>query len=173
MSNCRFPDSFTVASECMKALRDNNNEAPDFNAAWYDAQRLLAEMYPAEPELKPQTTVSRAPEYQTKPRTICLDHREKSFTFSDGSVWRCCTHDECEWGKSRKTHSDGSKFAPEYSAFDIPRVEITDDGECVVEVAELTLSSVKQVPIAGEDEPESITEDEITPEEEDLYEGRD
>jgi hypothetical protein len=31
-------------------------------------------------------------------------HKEKTFTFNDGTVWRACSNDGCMWGKGSKTH---------------------------------------------------------------------
>src|SRR5258708_21201259 len=39
------------------------------------------------------------PEIEVTPRKPCLVHKEKTFTFSDGTVWRACSHDLCGWGK--------------------------------------------------------------------------
>jgi|SRR5579862_1268164 len=85
--------------------------------------------------LVPPSLVRAAKEVRVTSRKPCTVHREKSFTFSDGTVWKCCTHDECGWGKPHpstgnevKKHSDGLPVA-------IPEVELTDDGEGVVEVS--------------------------------------
>jgi hypothetical protein len=68
------------------------------------------------------------PEPEVTPRKPCTVHREKLFTFKDGTTWRACTHDGCGWGKTTKKHSDGLLVA-------IPDVEATEDGEGVVEIS--------------------------------------
>ena len=39
----------------------------------------------------------------------CTTHSEKTFTFADGTVMKSCTHDECGWGKTRKTHTESTE----------------------------------------------------------------
>lgn len=51
---------------------------------------------------------------------ICTTHREKQFTFSDGTVWKCCTADGCTWGQPignrfRVKHSDGVRGGTIYT----------------------------------------------------------
>jgi hypothetical protein len=78
-----------------------------------------------------QPVIHPKPESTVAPRVPCMTHREKVFTFSDGTTWKACTHDECGWGQRtgksyRKKHSDGLLVViPEVE------VEITDDGEGV------------------------------------------
>lgn len=61
----------------------------------------------------------------------CTTHKEKSFTFSDGSVMEACTHHECGWGRTRKTHSDGVLGQTLYS-IEIPDA-VVEDAEDAVE----------------------------------------
>lgn len=182
MSNCRFPDSFTVAAQCMRVLRNKSKqEQPDLSAAWYEAQRELDEMYPPpESEVVVQQAMvqtARLPEHVPPPRKPhSFEHIEKRFTLASGKVLSCCTHPDCNWTEDasahdsqsridwRKTHSDGCPRGA-YPDFDLPTVEASEDGEGV-EVAELTLTPHRQARVAGEDEPDKpeVSEGEIAEE---------
>ena len=172
MGNCRF--SLGDAARVMGHVRRKVNEdSVDLSAAWQEAEQAFSKMFgitgddrevcPAGHYLDDRGTLCRitAPKPRVKeldlpPHFPCHVHREKSFTFSDGTTWVCCTHDDCEFGKRTKRHSDGSPGGvyPNLASFpdEIPAVESEDEGVEGVEVAEITVTPARQAPIAGEDE---------------------
>lgn len=74
------------------------------------------------------------------------EHREKRFTFADGSIAAACSVKNCTWGKRlndvrfRKRHSEGTVS-----------VELPDDEPADTEVAELSVSDMLTRPaVTGE-----------------------
>lgn len=83
-------------------------------------------------------------------------HREKSFTFSDGTVWKCCTADSCGWDKTHKTHNPVAQdtYVGDDALGDLPNVEPTEDNEEVRE-----LGATPRLREAGEEELEDPEEE--------------
>lgn len=114
------PDSLGPAME--QALRD-----------------MAAQMgFASRPHQPVPTPPKKAKREVITPRVKCEVHREKVFVFSDGTVWQCCTHDECLFGKGRKTHSDRLPHPP-VEVEDEPEVELSSD-----DPRELSLDRVVQ-----------------------------
>jgi len=78
------------------------------------------------------------------PRPKCTVHREKRHIFKDGTVWQSCTHADCGWGKTRKSHSDGLRHHP---------VEGSTEPEVIGKVQ--PFASALETPITAEDGPKS------------------
>jgi hypothetical protein len=88
------------------------------------------------PDQRPDTEkVTASPGLGGQP---CLAHREKVFTFTDGSVMKSCAHTFCEWGRSTKKHSDGIVSGTLYS----PDIEVDDDTPSPDEPQELGMPVV-------------------------------
>lgn len=97
-------------------------------------------------ERKPLVTVAE-PLPALKPKVTI--HEERSFTFADGSVARCCPVENCLWGQPtknkqawRKKHSTGLEVV-------IPEVEPTEDGEGVEEIQEVSTDDITELSVEG------------------------
>ena len=160
MGNCRFADSFYVASQAMARLR-SIDETPDYAAIYREAQAELDVLLgtPAPPAPVVRWKQPEEPVLPPKPRVT--EHREKTFVFSDGSECSCCTATGCSWGirpdgkvRGRKHSGDGVPVASELDAAqEIPDL-LVDDEPAAPEVAELNVEA--QVPVAGQDDDQEM-----------------
>jgi hypothetical protein len=91
----------------------------------YDiAERTLEKLFQ---ERHPSPAPPRPKAEKVTPRVRCTQHREKVHIFSDGTVWKCCAHDECGWGRTRKSHTDGMEGGTLYAIDLPPTVEVEDE----------------------------------------------
>lgn len=106
------------------------------------------------------------------PRKVVTEHREKSHTFSDGTVKKSCTADGCDWGmptgakkKSgepvlRVTHSDGSRFHESFGADVDDEIETSpDDTQELMPEKFYAVPIRRATPVAGEEVEESQADD--------------
>jgi hypothetical protein len=133
-----------------------------FTIAERTLEKLFQERHPGPPPAKPR-------EENVPPRVPCTTHREKSFKFSDGTVIRACSHDECGWGRTRKTHTNGMASGTLHA------IEFSDAGEVDEEVesspddpTELSMDTMPMQAHVDEGEvgivPELTWEDEVVEE---------
>ena len=104
MSNPRFSlnDCSAIQRQVRVTADAISGISPD--RAYDIANRALEKLFQ---ERHPSPVPPRPKAEKVTPRVPCLVHREKVHIFSDGTVWKCCTHDECGWARTRKTHTDG------------------------------------------------------------------
>ena len=102
----------------------------------------------------------------TVKRKLCLEHREKIFTFSSGATWVACTATDCYFGKPhpmtgtiQRKHSDGTPGGVVYaSGVELePRVE--QEPEALLDDEQELLPPTTPM-VAGRDEPKPAIDDE-------------
>jgi hypothetical protein len=137
MGNPRF-----TIEDCARVQRHVRVAAQNGGLTSMQEYEIVASVFNRVERPAAQPVIHPKPEPAVAPRVPCTTHREKSFTFSDGTTWRACSAEGCMWGKGRAKHSDGLLVAiPEVE------VEVTDDGEGVE---------------VSEDDPTEISVDELT-----------
>lgn len=113
------------------------------------------------------------PEAPIPVRVPCTTHREKSFTFKDGTTWRACTADDCLWGRPtekgfRKTHSDGLPVAiPEVETEEVEEVSADDPQELLPPAPERIAGAGEAEDLPDEEESMMEAAAEVAAEEED------
>jgi hypothetical protein len=163
--------------KCATEVELSLNTAYEVASVIFDAQTGARFVKPTPPPLmeKAEPTVKRKP---------CLEHREKDFRFSDGTVMQSCSATDCYWRKKHPItgliqhfHSDGSKGGtyPDLPEVEDPELEVSEDDPRELDLSPPTLT-------AGEEEPEPEMEegvaaifapqddDEVVNELEDAYE---
>jgi len=166
MADCLY--GFVDVAMVQGVLRRKLNERQvDWNAAWHEAAAAFDGMFGTTEDKigcppghcvdsggnlrKITAPKPKVKELDLPPHIPCSDHRVKSFTFSDGVTWECCTADGCLYGKGRKSHSDGEKYHEPF----LPEEEAE---QSVCELDELQVVATEQIRIAGEDEPDEESE---------------
>ena len=127
MSNPRFSlnDCSTIQRQ-VRVLSDAR-DGVSVDRAYDIANRALEKLFH---EKHPSPAPPRPKAEKVTPRVPCTVHREKVHTFSDGTVWRACSADECLFGKGTKHHSDGMKSGTLY-VIELPDAVENDDEEGV------------------------------------------
>lgn len=125
MSNPRFSlnDCSTIQRQ-VRVLSDAR-DGVSVDRAYDIANRALEKLFH---EKHPSPAPPRPKAEKVTPRVPCTVHREKVHTFSDGTVWRACSADECLFGKGTKHHSDGMKSGTLY-VIELPDAVENDDEE--------------------------------------------
>jgi hypothetical protein len=128
MSNPRFSlnDCSAIQRQVRVTADAISGISPDraYDIANRALEKLFQERHPTPAPRKPKAE-------KVTPRVPCTVHREKSFKFSDGTVIQCCSHDDCGWGRTRKTHTDGMTGGTLYA------IELPDAVATEVEVTEV------------------------------------